>query len=152
MRDARPRREGSGLVEDEPKTHISAPKLWLTLQTGETRGTIVEVAGDEFLIGRGSSCDLVLDDPKASRSHAKISLQGRRPTLQDLGSANGTFVNGHRVRAPLGFSASEPQGRVELAGDEVVQIGDTMMTVSLVDPALIALLREERGRRDSDDA
>src|SRR5205823_3680804 len=107
---------------------------------------------DEFVIGRGSGCDLVLDDPKASRTHARISLQGRRPTLQDLDSANGTFVNGHRVRAPLGFSPSEPQGLVELKGDEVVQIGDTMMTVSLVDPALIALLREERGRRTGEDA
>jgi pSer/pThr/pTyr-binding forkhead associated (FHA) protein len=153
MRDAPRHPEGEPQVEDDqPNTHISAPRLWLTLQTGDSRGTTVEVAGDEFLIGRGSTCDLVLADPKASRSHAKISLLGRRPTLQDLGSANGTFVNGHRVRAPLGFSASEPQGTVELTGDEVVQIGDTMMTVSLVDPALIAMLREERGRRSGEDA
>jgi pSer/pThr/pTyr-binding forkhead associated (FHA) protein len=136
---------------DEPKTHISAPKLWLTVQTGELRGTTVEVAGDEFVIGRGSSCNLVLDDPKASRAHAKVSLRGRRPTLQDLDSANGTFVNGHRVRAPLGFSTSDPQGLVELTGDEVVQIGDTVMTVSLVDPGLLAMLREERDRPRSPD-
>ncbi len=152
MREARLLSRGEPGVEDEPKTHVSAPKLWLTLQTGEARGSTVEVAGDQFLIGRGNACDLVLDDPKASRTHAKISLQGRRPSLQDLGSANGTFVNGHRVRAPLGFSASDPQGLVELSGDEIVRIGDTLMTVSLVDPALIALLREERGRRPGEDA
>ena len=132
---------------DDSSTHVSAPKLWLTLQTGDQRGTTVEVAGDEFVIGRGSGCDLVLDDPKASRAHAKVSLRGRRPRLQDLDSANGTFVNGHRVRAPLGFSSAEPQGLVELTGDEVVQIGDTVMTVSLVDPGLVALIREERDRR-----
>jgi pSer/pThr/pTyr-binding forkhead associated (FHA) protein len=129
---------------DESKTFVSAPKLWLTVQTGQLRGTTVEVSGDEFLIGRGSSCHLVLDDPKASRTHAKVSLRGRRPTLQDLDSANGTFVNGHRVRAPLGFSTADPQGLVELTGDEVVQIGDTVMTVSLVDPELLAMIREER--------
>ncbi|MDP9343832.1 MAG: FHA domain-containing protein [Actinomycetota bacterium] len=132
---------------DESKTFVSAPKLWLTVQSGEHRGTTVEVSGDEFVIGRGTSCDLVLDDPKASRAHAKVSLRGRRPTLQDLDSANGTFVNGHRVRAPLGFSTADPQGKVELTGDEVVQIGDTLMTVSLVDPDLIALIRKERGDR-----
>ena len=75
-----------------------------------------------------------------------MSLRGRRPSLQDLDSANGTFVNGHRVRAPLGFSSAEPQGLVELTGDEVVQIGDTVLTVSLVDPDLLAMLREERDR------
>jgi pSer/pThr/pTyr-binding forkhead associated (FHA) protein len=133
---------------DESETFVSAPKLWLTVQTGQLRGTTVEVSGDEFVIGRGGSCDLVLDDPKASRAHAKVSLRGRRPTLQDLDSANGTFVNGHRVRAPLGFSPSDPQGTVELTGDEVVQIGDTVMTVSLVDPDLIARLREERDPRE----
>jgi ABC-type multidrug transport system ATPase subunit/pSer/pThr/pTyr-binding forkhead associated (FHA) protein len=49
-------------------------------------------------IGRSPSCDVVLDDPLVSRKHAELrGLEGGRWQLRDLGSYNGTFVNGRRV-------------------------------------------------------
>ncbi|MCC7518684.1 MAG: FHA domain-containing protein [Verrucomicrobiae bacterium] len=57
--------------------------------------------GAIFSIGRGSNNDLVLADGRASRNHAVIRLQGDRAyTLLDLGSSNGTLLNGRRVTIP----------------------------------------------------
>lgn len=49
-------------------------------------------------IGRGSECDLVLDEPEMSRQHACIESTGSGIYLRDLGSVNGTYVNGIAVR------------------------------------------------------
>jgi hypothetical protein len=50
------------------------------------------------LIGRASGCDVVLDDPNASRRHAELRRRGESATVVDLDSTNGTVVNGRRVR------------------------------------------------------
>ncbi len=66
-----------------------------------------ESSGQEFslgfevvTIGRHRDNVITLEDPQVSRHHAEISMQGGRWVIQDLESANGTFVNGQRVVAP----------------------------------------------------
>lgn len=55
-----------------------------------------------FTIGRNPSVDLQIDSSRVSREHAVIRRQGDRYLVEDLGSTNGTFLNGHRVeKAPL---------------------------------------------------
>src|SRR5580704_6012883 len=49
------------------------------------------------LLGRDPTCHIVVADPSVSRFHAEFSLQGTNITLRDLGSRNGTFVDGKRV-------------------------------------------------------
>ena len=51
----------------------------------------------ELLVGRSSSCDLILDDSTVSRRHLKLRSHDGHWTLKDLGSTNGTRVNGARV-------------------------------------------------------
>ncbi len=48
-------------------------------------------------LGRAAENDIVIDDPKISRSHAELEWNGTGFSLLDLGSANGTFVNGQRL-------------------------------------------------------
>jgi pSer/pThr/pTyr-binding forkhead associated (FHA) protein len=71
------------------------------LEQGGTGGETREIAitKDEFLIGRGSDCDLRLHSTAVSRHHCLLRIRGGEAVLVDLGSANGTFVNGLRVRS-----------------------------------------------------
>ncbi|RME77114.1 MAG: FHA domain-containing protein, partial [Planctomycetota bacterium] len=73
----------------------------------EGRGVVREVAWDAatpLVIGRSRTADLVIEDPMLSRRHCRIEREGARFAITDLDSANGTFVEGIRVRrAPLGI-------------------------------------------------
>src|SRR3954462_3787920 len=90
--------------------------MQLTIKSGPGAGRTVEVEGTEFTIGREAGVALVLADGKASRRHAALRvLPDGRATLYDLGSSNGTFVNGQRVQSVL------------LQGGEQIQIGDTVL-------------------------
>ncbi len=67
---------------------------------------ILEIAGRQYLltatstiIGRGSGCDIVIDDPGISRKHLEIKITPNGVIARDLGSTNGTYVEGHRVPA-----------------------------------------------------
>ena len=73
------------------------PKVVLRGVSGTYFGKIVPVRG-RLVIGRGRECDLVLDEPEMSRRHAVIENSDDGIFLRDLGSANGTFVNGVQVR------------------------------------------------------
>lgn len=53
-----------------------------------------------YLIGRSEECDVVLASGRCSRQHARLVVTDEGATLEDLGSANGTFVNGHRISGP----------------------------------------------------
>ncbi len=53
-----------------------------------------------FLIGRGPDCDLRLFDPALSRHHCRLLWRGDRLVVEDLGSRNGTLVNGQKVTEP----------------------------------------------------
>jgi hypothetical protein len=67
------------------------------------------------LLGRGTDCDLRLVDPGVSRHHAELRVEGGQVVLVDLGSTNGTFVNGQPVR------------RVALADGTHVSLGRTTL-------------------------
>jgi len=69
--------------------------------------------GEALELGREPDNDAMLPDPKVSRHHARIRRDGERYELADLGSSNGTFVNGERIAAP----ARLEDGDVILIGD-----------------------------------
>ena len=67
-----------------------------------------------LVIGRKESCNIVLRFPNVSAEHCRLSLVNGRWFVQDLGSRNGTKVNGHVVRE----SHIEPGSRLSVAGHE----------------------------------
>ncbi len=70
------------------------------------------VGGDSFSIGRvPGQVDLVLDDQAVSSRHARIERKGDRFVLSDLGSRNGTLVNGKEIKAPRELTAAD---RIEI--------------------------------------
>jgi pSer/pThr/pTyr-binding forkhead associated (FHA) protein len=79
------------------RTRIIPPKAVLRGVSGAYFGKIIPIRG-RLVIGRGSECDLILDEQEMSRRHAVIENFGDGIYLRDLGSANGTFVNGVQVR------------------------------------------------------
>ncbi|HVF33239.1 MAG TPA: DUF3662 and FHA domain-containing protein [Acidimicrobiales bacterium] len=66
-------------------------------------GNRVQVALDPVTIGRHPECDVVLDDQEVSRQHAEVRREDDQFLLVDLGSLNGTKVNGAGVKAPRGL-------------------------------------------------
>jgi hypothetical protein len=73
--------------------------------------------GEELTVGRGAGCAVVLtDDTFVSQVHARIFIRGNDPVLEDLGSTNGTLLNGERVVEP-----------VRLRRGDRVQFGQTVM-------------------------
>ena len=72
----------------------------------------IDLTGDELVIGRGSMCQMTIDDPMLSRRHVRFELGGSTPSIEDLGSRNGTQLNGQ----PL-------FGRATLADGDRIRIG-----------------------------
>ena len=68
------------------------------------------------VIGRSSGCEIVVDDPNVSRRHAEVRRLGDGYSLVDLGSTNGTEVNGQRV------------GETSLMNGDVIGVGTTRLT------------------------
>jgi len=85
---------------------------------GPEAGLTLSLAPGSYTIGRARENDLVLKDIAASRKHLRIDVDGRLARLVDLGSGNGTKVNGKRA------------GEVELRHGDTVEIGGSMLVYS----------------------
>ncbi len=105
---------------------------------------VVRIADDsELSIGRVASCDIVIDHDAVSRRHALIRRRGEQLTLEDLGSRNGTLVNGTQV-----------EGRRPLATGDVISVGPLTAVIASSsparDPRQIATTIELEDRLDSE--
>lgn len=92
-------------------------KLVMFKENGERKDFQLE--SETTIVGRKEDCDLRIPLAEVSRRHAQVTMRGRKVTLRDLGSANGTYVNNKRVN------------EVDLrAGDHVV-VGPVVFTVQI---------------------
>jgi len=73
----------------------------LIAREGQLSGQRWTIDAEEFLIGRGSDCDIILPERQVSRHHVKILHDGGAYRLQDFGSKNGTHLNGTQVKGTV---------------------------------------------------
>ncbi len=73
-------------------------KYALIMVQGEDPGRVIPIEKSRLTLGR-ADCDISLKDPELSRQHALISIHGMNARLEDLGSTNGTFVDGERIES-----------------------------------------------------
>lgn len=81
----------------------------LVVQSGPNPGKIFPLEGDVITIGREADNAIVINDAEVSRKHTQLMFQGGKYVVTDLGSTNGTFLNGQR-----------------LTGQHVLQPGETI--------------------------
>jgi len=84
---------------DAMEPHSGSPRLRVESGAGLTAGSVYDLSGG-VLLGRGDGCDLRLHDTYASTNHARLVPQGDAIVLEDLGSTNGTYLNGAPVDGP----------------------------------------------------
>jgi hypothetical protein len=80
----------------------SGPRL--IAQEGSEQGRSFAIPPTGLLVGRAAECDLALDDAEISRRHARFYWRGTQLLVEDLGSANGTVVNGQSISGPRPLS------------------------------------------------
>ena len=100
---------GAGL---DLQSHIN-PQLVVVAALGYEPGTVFEI-GDSATLGRSPTAEVRVDDPYASSAHARIFPRGQFMYVEDMGSTNGTYLNGRRLRKPE-----------QLRVSDTIRIGDT---------------------------
>lgn len=110
----------NGNLSDQPAQTQLTANLRVLLPTGDVFDR--EISGEETQIGKGPRNDLVIADPSVSTAHAVLRLDKNAYTIADLGSRNGTFVNGERVNSPRA-----------LTHGDVIGVGLSKLTFRLAD-------------------
>ncbi len=110
-----------GIAKKREPAGPPPPGAFIRVMRGFYEGLEVPVDREWMVIGRGRGADLVIAEPTISRSHAAVGYDGDGFFVQDLGSTNGTRVNGNR----------EPQMR--LASGDQVQLGKLQLQIHLPD-------------------
>ena len=98
------------------------------------RGTLFPIRSAEVILGRSSYASIVVNNPLASREHAVVRAVGGRLEVQDLGSKNGTYVNGKRIQGTYGVD----DGDVIKIGTDVLEVAK----VSALDPQQLRMATE----------
>ena len=109
----------AGGVSREEMESISAlpsGSALLIVRRGSNVGARFLLDTDAQVAGRHPNAEIFLDDVTVSRRHAEFTRQGRRFTMRDLGSLNGTYYNGERIE------------QVELVNGGEVQVGKFRLT------------------------
>jgi S-DNA-T family DNA segregation ATPase FtsK/SpoIIIE len=114
-----PVRLGTGGATTDP---VDRSVLELSVVGGPLSGRRFPLHRGVYVLGRDATCTIPLDDETASRRHLQLTIGADGVMAEDLGSTNGTFVEGRRITGPT-----------RLVAGQVVEVGSTLLTVGTVD-------------------
>jgi hypothetical protein len=86
------------------------PVATLVVRQGAQAGMSFPLAGNQIVIGREEGVDVILQDAESSRRHSRITWQGSQFIIEDMGSTNGTFVNGVQITSPQLLNSGDSIG------------------------------------------
>jgi hypothetical protein len=86
---------------------MASSSYQLIMRLGPTPGKIIQLTSDEVTLGRDIVNEIIVNDPEISRKHARFVRLGSGYQLEDLGSTNGTYVNGQRLMGPHQLESGE---------------------------------------------
>jgi hypothetical protein len=100
-----------------------AGQFQFTMRSGPTIGKIFPLDAQEVTIGRDAANIIAINDAEVSRRHARMESRGSAYVIQDLGSTNGTFINGTRIS---GMQALNPGDTVAF-GEGIVLVYEAVV-------------------------
>jgi pSer/pThr/pTyr-binding forkhead associated (FHA) protein len=103
-------------------------KVQLVVVRGKPEGKVIPLVGPKFKIGRGETCHLRPISEQISREHAEFTIEAGAVVVRDLGSRNGTLVNGKALTDAC-----------QLKDRDLVQVGPLTFAVSIVDAPVAAV-------------
>jgi pSer/pThr/pTyr-binding forkhead associated (FHA) protein len=118
-----------------------AAQFQLVIRSGPNVGKVFPLEAAEISIGRDNSNMVAINDAEVSRKHAKMELRGTAYVITDLGSTNGTFINGTRVTGTQVLNPGDTVGFGEgilLQYDAAYDPNATMVSSSARAPKTVA--------------
>src|SRR5512146_1217317 len=109
------------------------PSFRIVMRSGPTPGKAFPLEKVELFIGRDLSNDVVINDPEISRRHSRLFFSNGAYLLEDLGSTNGTSVNGQRLVSPTALRHGDIitlGERITLLYESMAQAGDSTVSAS----------------------
>ncbi len=97
----------------------SGCEVWLRVQVGAAKGRTIAIHGPRFMVGRDRNCHLRLGSAMVSKLHASIELRDAKIFVRDMGSTNGTIVDGRTLR----------DAEAEIKDGDRIQIGPVVCTL-----------------------
>ena len=107
----------------------------LVVASGKSAGRTISIKRNRLLIGRAEECDVRPLSEDVSRRHCEVLVGPADAWIQDLGSRNGTFVNGEKIT-----------GKTRLADGDMIRVGALELKVSCTEPAAKAGTEEDVSR------
>ena len=107
-----PSRDDGSTVDTQNDGGTTIVRFWL-----EYQGHTLELRNGAVVVGRSSSCHVVLDDGLVSRRHAQFVVSAKTAVIEDFGSVNGVYVNGERIS---GQRALRDGDRVQIGKQDFV--------------------------------
>ena len=119
-----------------------AAQYQLVMHSGPTPGKVFPLEGDVITIGREAGNGIIINDAEVSRKHTQFVFQGGKVVVSDLGSTNGTFVDGQRLTGQQVLQSGQIISlgeQISLLFEAVIQVDPNATIMSTGHPPVVPM-------------